>query len=231
MKTVLVLAGLVAVAFGVATHDHKFRNVDADFVAKQKKVLSLFERVEENDQSTDCYKAGFNYNIEANIDKYSNKKAVEEFLSLYRAGHFKAFDKEIDFSNPKAINFVGNYWQTNADLYSEEHIENYQHSYEITARHVLSGSPKPYDKYSFMPSALDFYQTSLLDAEFASKQKKVLSLFEHVEENDQTAECHKVGLKYNIEANIDKYTNPLAVHTHHAEADNKFSVIVDSGQF
>ncbi|CAB3253267.1 unnamed protein product [Arctia plantaginis] len=69
-----------------------------------------------------------------------------------------------------------------------------------------------------------------VDAEFASKQKKVLSLFEHVEENDQTAECHKVGLKYNIEANIDKYTNPLSVHTHHAEADNKFSVIVDSSQ-
>lgn len=45
--------------------------VDAGFVAKQKKVLSLFERVDETDKSTDCYKAGFNYNIETNIDKYT----------------------------------------------------------------------------------------------------------------------------------------------------------------
>ncbi|CAB3253266.1 unnamed protein product, partial [Arctia plantaginis] len=132
MKTVLLLTGLVALALGVAVphHDPKLKPVDAEFVSKQKKVLSLFEHVDENDQTAECYKVGVKYNIEANIDKYTNKKAVEEFLNQYKA----------------------------------------------------------------------------VDADFVFKQKKVLSLFESIDENDHSADCHKAGLNYDIEANIDKYT-------------------------
>ncbi|CAB3234018.1 unnamed protein product [Arctia plantaginis] len=107
MKTVLILTGLIALALSVAVpqHNYEFKTVDADFVYKQKKVLSLFKSVEENDNSADCHKAGLNYDIEASINKYTNKKAVEDFLYLQQ-GHFKAFNRVVDFTSPKAINFV-----------------------------------------------------------------------------------------------------------------------------
>ncbi|XP_075980759.1 uncharacterized protein LOC142979612 [Anticarsia gemmatalis] len=463
MKTVLILAGLVALTMGGAVpehHDWKMKTVDADFVARQKRVLSLFEHVDENDHTAECHKAGMDYSIEANIEHYTNKKAVEEFLTLWKTGflpkyhefsifyermrdevislfhvmyyakdfetfyktaswakvylnegqflyayyiavlqrpdcqgivlpapyelypqyffnmdvfykqyakyfhnidkwateygiveendkfvfytnysssltypneeqrlsyftediglnayyyyfhthlpfwwnsdkfgefkerrgeiyfyfyqqllaryymerltnglgeipefswylpfktgyypqlstfvpfaqrsnyydvhseknfepirfldayektffqylqqgHFKAFDKEIDFHNPKAINFVGNYWQTNADLYSEEHIEDYQHSYEITARHVLGGSPKPYDKYTFMPSALDFYQTSLRDPAFYQLYQRIVDYLIHYKEylHPYTHDdLHFVGVKVS-DVKVDK---------------------------
>lgn len=44
------------------------------------------------------------------------------------------------------MNFVGNYWQTNADLFGEEFTETYQRSYEVTARRVLGAAPAPFDK-------------------------------------------------------------------------------------
>nr|WGN96264.1 setae polypeptide [Ochrogaster lunifer] len=96
------------------------------------------------------------------------------FFQYLQSGHFKAFDKEVDFQNPKAINFVGNYWQSNADLYSEESTKDYQHSYEITARRVLGAAPEHVDKYTFFPSALDYYQTSLRDPAFYQLYKRII---------------------------------------------------------
>ena len=45
------------------------------------------------------------------------------------------------------MNYVGNYWHMNEDLYSEHSKKDlHQYSYEIIARRVLGASPKPIDK-------------------------------------------------------------------------------------
>lgn len=54
--------------------------------------------------------------------------------------------QDIDFRNSKAINFVGNYWQANADLYEGLGHGYHHRSYDIVARRLLSGSPEPFDK-------------------------------------------------------------------------------------
>ncbi|KAA1411878.1 hypothetical protein F0U44_22695, partial [Nocardioides humilatus] len=56
------------------------------------------------------------------------------FFQYLQQGHFKAFDKKIDLHSSKAVNFVGNYWQTNADLFEEDFLQFYQRSYEVNAR-------------------------------------------------------------------------------------------------
>lgn len=56
------------------------------------------------------------------------------------------FDKEIDLHSSKAVNFVGNYWQTNADLFEEDFLQFYQRSYEVNARRVLGAAPKPFNQ-------------------------------------------------------------------------------------
>lgn len=46
----------------------------------------------------------------------------------------------------KSMNFVGDYWQANYDIY-KVHPKKYHHSYEVTARHVLGAASEPVDKY------------------------------------------------------------------------------------
>ena len=53
----------------------------------------------------------------------------------------------IYFQPEKEMNYVGNYWHMNQDLYSEKSQKAlHQYSYEIIARHVLGAGPKPQDK-------------------------------------------------------------------------------------
>nr|AFP55240.1 aryphorin type 2 [Cerura vinula] len=118
-----------------------------------------------------------NYEIhnEQNYERIRFLDTYEKtFFQYLQSGHFKAFDKEVDFHSPKALNFVGNYWQNNADLYSEEVTKDYQHSYEITARRVLGAGPEQTNKYMFLPTALDFYQTSLRDPAFYQLYSRIL---------------------------------------------------------
>ncbi|CAH0589095.1 unnamed protein product [Chrysodeixis includens] len=96
MKTAIILLGLVALAMGVALPKHqdmKFKPVEGKFVEYQKKILSLFEHSEQLDFHSEYYKVGKEYSIEDNINNYTNKKAVEEFLSLYRIGFLPKFHK------------------------------------------------------------------------------------------------------------------------------------------
>lgn len=46
-------------------------SVDAEFVAKQKKVLSLFAYIIQVYPEAEWYKIGKEYDVQANIDKYS----------------------------------------------------------------------------------------------------------------------------------------------------------------
>ncbi|KAH9639330.1 hypothetical protein HF086_012940 [Spodoptera exigua] len=101
----------------------------------------------------------------------------------------------------KEMNYVGNYWHMNSDLYAEKSNKDlHQYSYEIIARHVLGASPKPFDKYSFMPSALDFYQTSLRDPAFYQLYQRIIDYLidykQYVKPYDHN-DLHFVGVKIN----------------------------------
>ncbi|CAH2092844.1 unnamed protein product [Euphydryas editha] len=98
------------------------------------------------------------------------------FIQYLNEGHFKAFNQDVDLHNSKSVNFVGNYWQANADWYGKVGYKDL-YSYEIIARNVLSAAPVSYDKYNFAPSALDFYQTSLRDPVFYQLYSKILKYF------------------------------------------------------
>nr|AFP55241.1 arylphorin [Cerura vinula] len=150
-----------------------------------------------------------NYDIH-NEQNYENIRFLDTyektFFQYLQKGHFKAFDKEVDFHSAKAINFVGNYWQTNADLYSEDVTKDYQHSYEITARRVLGAAPKPWDKYSYLPNSLDFYLTSLRDPAFYQLYQRIIDYFIDFKEILPTYsydDLHFVGVKIN-DVKVDK---------------------------
>ncbi|KAL0871143.1 hypothetical protein ABMA27_004925 [Loxostege sticticalis] len=90
MKTVLVLAALVALA--VATVPKKFvktKPVDEVTVERQYKILELFEAIKQVNPHSEYYKIGQKYDIKANIENYTNKQAVEEFFHYYDNGYYK----------------------------------------------------------------------------------------------------------------------------------------------
>ncbi|MCJ0326389.1 hypothetical protein JY784_20095, partial [Clostridioides difficile] len=117
----------------------------------------------------------YNLHTEENYERVRFLDTYEKtFVQFLQKDHFEAFGQKIDFHDPKAINFVGNYWQDNADLYGEEVTKDYQRSYEVFARRVLGAAPMPFDKYTFMPSAMDFYQTSLRDPAFYQLYNRIV---------------------------------------------------------
>ncbi|XP_063387417.1 arylphorin subunit alpha-like [Cydia fagiglandana] len=112
MKTVLILAGLVALAVAGTSPSvpHKYevelKSVDAQFVERQYKVLRLLESIEQYRKDADWFKLGYEYDVEANIDNYTNKKAVEEFLLYYKSGFmpkYKTFSVFYDEMREEAI--------------------------------------------------------------------------------------------------------------------------------
>uniref|UniRef100_A0A2A4J4V2 Arylphorin n=2 Tax=Heliothis virescens TaxID=7102 RepID=A0A2A4J4V2_HELVI len=137
-----------------------------------------------------------NYNIhsEKNYEFIRYLDTYEKtFFQFLQKGEFKTPEKE--------MNYVGNYWHMNQDLYSEKSNKDlHQYSYEIIARHVLSGSPKPFDKYNFLPSALDFYQTSMRDPAFYQLYQRIVDYLiaykEYVKPYSYN-DLHFVGVKIN----------------------------------
>nr|AVC68643.1 arylphorin subunit b [Spodoptera exigua] len=143
------------------------------------------------------------YAQRSNDYKIHNEKNYEyiRFLDTYEKTFFQ-FLQEGEFKTPeKEINYVGNYWHMNSDLYAEKSDKDlHQYSYEIIARHVLGASPKPFDKYTFMPSALDFYQTSLRDPAFYQLYQRTIDYLidykQYVKPYDHN-DLHFVGVKIN----------------------------------
>ncbi|XP_022823236.1 arylphorin subunit alpha-like [Spodoptera litura] len=123
------------------------------------------------------------------------------FLDAYEKT-FSQFLQKAEFKSPeKQLNFIGNYWHTNSNLNDEKiNKDLHQYSYEIIARHVLGASPKPVAKYDFLPTALDFYQTSLRDPAFYQLYQRIINyLIEYKEYLDpyEYNDLHFEGVKIN----------------------------------
>ncbi|KPI97034.1 Arylphorin subunit alpha [Papilio xuthus] len=144
---------------------------------------------------------------ETNVQELQFLDAYEKtFLQYLERGRFKAYNQEVDFTNSKSVNFVGNYWQSNVDLYEKFGPRNYHRSYEVTARRLLGASPEPADKYSYIPTALDFYQTSLRDPVFYQLYSRILKYFIQYKEylTPYTQDLlHYVGVKV-TDVKVDK---------------------------
>lgn len=82
MKTVVILAALVAV---IAALDIDL-SVEIDDIERQQKVLSLLENIQQESTDADWWQIGSEYDVEANINSYTDEKAVEEFLHYYNSG-------------------------------------------------------------------------------------------------------------------------------------------------
>ncbi|XP_063368237.1 arylphorin subunit alpha-like [Cydia amplana] len=67
---------------------------------RQQKVLSLLENIQQERTDADWWRIGSAYDVEANINKYTNKKAVEDFLQYYKSG-FMPKDKTFSMSNDR----------------------------------------------------------------------------------------------------------------------------------
>ncbi|GBP31842.1 Arylphorin subunit alpha [Eumeta japonica] len=71
-----------------------------------------------------------------------------QFLECVHVGKYSDHGGlHVDLRTPEAINFVGNYWQSNPDAYSHDMPRDY---YEVLARKILGGTPKsvhPIKKY------------------------------------------------------------------------------------
>ncbi|XP_061721486.1 arylphorin subunit alpha-like [Cydia pomonella] len=111
MKTVLILAAVVALAVAgsipsVPHNEVELKSVDAQFIERQERVLYLLESIGQYRNDADWFKLGNEYNVEANIDNYTDRKAVEEFLMYYRSGFmpkYKTFSVFYDEMREEAI--------------------------------------------------------------------------------------------------------------------------------
>ncbi|XP_072944977.1 arylphorin subunit alpha-like [Epargyreus clarus] len=127
------------------------------------------------------------------------------FIQYLEKSHFKAYNQDVDFRDYKSINFVGDYWQANYDIY-KVHPKKYHHSYEVTARHVLGAASEPVDKYMFQSTALSFYQTSLRDPLFYQIYNKIMTyIYEYKQyvTPHPYEELHYTGVKIN-NVHVDK---------------------------
>ncbi|EFN82403.1 arylphorin subunit alpha [Harpegnathos saltator] len=88
MKRVAVLAIVAAICFALVAADYNTAKVaDKDFLTKQKKIYNLLYYISQPSLvNPSLYEEGQSYNIEANIDSYTNTAAVKDFLYLYKYG-------------------------------------------------------------------------------------------------------------------------------------------------
>ncbi|XP_052756923.1 arylphorin-like [Galleria mellonella] len=146
----------------------------------------------------------------ANDDNIEDIQFVDSyektFLQFLQKGQFKAYKQEVDLYNSKSVNFVGNYWQANVDLYEKVPQRNYLRSYEDAARRILGAAPRNSYENLNVPTALDFYQTSLRDPAFYQLYAKILDFInqykEYLEPYTQDV-LHFVGVKIN-DVKVDK---------------------------
>ncbi|XP_072756205.1 hexamerin 70a [Anoplolepis gracilipes] len=86
MQLLTALAAIAAVGF-VAADFNTIKVADKEFLHKQKKVYNLLYHIAQPSLvNPTLYEEGRSYNIEANIDSYTNTSAVKNFLYLYEYG-------------------------------------------------------------------------------------------------------------------------------------------------
>ncbi|XP_014471247.1 PREDICTED: arylphorin subunit alpha-like [Dinoponera quadriceps] len=88
MKWMAVLAVVAAVCLALVAADHHTPKIaDKDFLLKQKKIYNLLYYYKQPSLiNPSLYEEGQSYNIEANIDSYTNTTVVKDFLYLYKYG-------------------------------------------------------------------------------------------------------------------------------------------------
>ncbi|XP_063829465.1 arylphorin subunit alpha-like [Ostrinia nubilalis] len=163
---------------------------------------------------------------EKNLDDLRFVRNYEDiFMNYLEMGQFKAYNQEVDFYNSKAINFVGNFFQSNPDLYEKVGPTHYHRSYEMAARRILGAAPNSYKDYSFVPTALDFYQTSLRDPAFYQIYNKILSfIFKYKQFLQPYTQdtLHYIGVKVN-NVEISKLNTFFDLHPFNASNTVIFS--------
>ncbi|KYN32236.1 Arylphorin subunit alpha [Trachymyrmex septentrionalis] len=88
MKFLAVLAIVTTISFNLVAADYNTIQIaDKDFLLKQKKIYNLLFYISQPSLlNPSLYEEGRSYNIEANIDSYTNTTAVKNFLYLYEHG-------------------------------------------------------------------------------------------------------------------------------------------------
>ncbi|CAG9111352.1 unnamed protein product [Plutella xylostella] len=120
----------------------------------------------------------YNLQTPANAHALQYLESFEEnFMHMLEQGYFKGDKKEVNLKNWKSINFVGNYWGFNVDLYKSG-TKNFQKYYEVIARELLGAAPEPTDEYYTAPVALEQYTTALRDPVFYQLYKHILYYFQ-----------------------------------------------------
>lgn len=89
MRLCIVLGLMVAVASAMVTNQSHYytKTADMEYLHKQKKIFDLLMYVDQNVLSdTEYFEIGRNYDIASNIDHYTNREYVMEFLDYYKVG-------------------------------------------------------------------------------------------------------------------------------------------------
>ncbi|XP_011305212.1 arylphorin subunit alpha [Fopius arisanus] len=87
LKESLIIFTLAALAAADLGFYFTEITADQDYIVKQKKIYQLFYHVSQsNIVNQELFKEGQEYSIEANIDSYTNKDAVNHFIELYKFG-------------------------------------------------------------------------------------------------------------------------------------------------
>ncbi|GBP02146.1 Arylphorin subunit alpha [Eumeta japonica] len=239
MKTVLLLAGLVALVAGGSlppSHDVETKPVDQDFVVRQKKVFSLLRHIQQIDRDSEYYKIGYEYDIEANIGDYTNKKAVEEFLLYYKHHGFlpKGLIFSVFYENMReqavALYHLFYYAKDFETFYKtaawaranvNEGLFVYSFSIAIIHRQDTSGLvlPAPYEIYPYF-----FVNSEVIQKLYVVKMKegkldpKLAPFYGiHVDGNVYTVYANYSGYDtwYNSEHKLSYFTEDIGLNTYY----------------
>ncbi|XP_053694777.1 hexamerin-1.1-like [Sabethes cyaneus] len=166
MRSILTVT--VICMFAVANGSYMTKDVkngDKTFLVKQKAILEIFQHIHQPELHTSLWDDSKKYDVEQNLDHYTNVKAVKEFVDLYNHGMLpmeEIFSIHNEFHREEVIAlfhlfYYAKDWDTfyKTMCWARFHVNEGMFVYALTVailhRHDMQGIvlPAPYEIYPF----------------------------------------------------------------------------------
>ncbi|XP_034944552.1 uncharacterized protein [Chelonus insularis] len=201
---------------------------DKDFLLKQKKIYNLFYHVgQPNLVNQDLYSEGQAYSIEANIDSYTNKDAVNYFLELYKFGLlpkgelFSLYYPKL-LTETKAL-FKLFYYAKDFDTFFKTALwaRAYINEGEFLCALYQAVIRRPDTLYIQLPPPYEFYPYAFFNSEVieAAKNIKLLNRIDNPDSNSYIIRGNYSGWylnrDYDIEMKLKYFLEDIGLNTYY----------------
>nr|XP_029723400.1 hexamerin-1.1-like [Aedes albopictus] len=166
MRSVLVVTVVCMLAYASGSYMTKdVKYGDETFLKKQKAILEIFQHIHQPELHTFLWEESKGFEVEQNLDHYSNVEAVKEFLRFYKHGMLpmeEIFSIHNEFHREEVIAlfhlfYYAKDWDTfyKTMVWARFHVNEGMFVYALTVavlhRHDMEGIvlPAPYEIYPF----------------------------------------------------------------------------------